>query len=60
MEERGLAAKYERELGEWIDEDVKPWFIINPNGGLEYRKSKMLFELARALRNGGYFGMPVV
>jgi len=59
MEERSLAAKYERELGEWIDEDIKDWFIINPNGVMEYRKSKQLHALAQELRKGGYWGLPI-
>lgn len=60
MEERTLASKYEHELGAWLDEDVIGWFIINPNGGMEYRKAKILYELAKALRKGGYFGKPVI
>lgn len=58
MDERGAVMRLEHELKSWIDEDIQDWLMLG--GGQDYRRAKQLYELARALRKGGYFGMPVI
>jgi len=58
IEEKSIAMNYERELEGWVTEDIQDWLM--EGGGEDYRKAKQLYEIAKALRKGGYFGMPVI
>jgi hypothetical protein len=62
MDERVQAAKYEKELGEWLDasiDDVRTW-LKSREGALEYAEAENLRSTAKALRKGEYFGTPIV